>query len=77
MGSIPNGTGEYTGYRSYLLRLWQEEGGQQLWRASLQSTETGERRGFASLDALFGFLREQVESQDETPPRQESGTEGR
>jgi hypothetical protein len=77
MASTPTGTTKCTGYRSYLLRLWQEEGGQQLWRASLQSTETGERRGFASLDALLGFLREQVESRDEPPPRQEPGTEGR
>jgi hypothetical protein len=27
-----------------------------VWRASLQDPHTGERRGFASLVALFGFL---------------------
>ena len=47
-------------YRSYLLRLWREDGGQQPWRASLESAITGERRGFASLDALFRFLRQQT-----------------
>lgn len=77
MANTPNETVEDTGYRSYLLRLWREDGGQQFWRASLQSTETGERRGFASLDALFGFLREQVGSRDEPPRRQKPGTEGR
>jgi hypothetical protein len=30
------------------------------WRASLESTCTGERRGFASLDELFDFLRNQT-----------------
>ncbi|MBN1249368.1 MAG: hypothetical protein JXC32_17035 [Anaerolineae bacterium] len=45
-------------YLSYLLRLWQvwdEEG--PTWRASLESTATGDRQGFVSLDGLFGFLR--------------------
>jgi hypothetical protein len=31
-----------------------------IWRASLESTRTGERKGFASLDELFDFLREQT-----------------
>ena len=46
-------------YLSYLLRLWQvrdDEGWR--WRASLESTATGERQGFVSLDRLFGFLRD-------------------
>jgi hypothetical protein len=40
---------------SYLLRLWQvrsEDG--MVWRASLESVDTGERKGFASLDTLLG-----------------------
>jgi len=67
--------GEQAGYLSYLLRLWWEdcdgkphrEGGESghadgkgAWRASLESVRTGERRDFASLEELFGFLREQV-----------------
>jgi hypothetical protein len=55
-------------YLSYLLRLWRVSGGGEphsmgekaIWRASLKSTRTGERRGFASLDELFDFLREQT-----------------
>jgi hypothetical protein len=50
-------------YRSYLLRLWQTKSGDELiWRASLEDSQTGERRGFASLDALFTFLRQQAET---------------
>jgi hypothetical protein len=56
-------------YLSYLLRLWQtSDSGQQVWRASLESPGTGERRGFASLEEMFDFLlaqTEEVESQDE------------
>ena len=46
-------------YQAYMLRLWQDQGeaGPQ-WRASLESPHTGERRGFASLEALFAFLEE-------------------
>jgi len=48
-------------YLSYLLRLWQiKSGGELVWRASLESPHTGERRGFASLEALFAFLRWQT-----------------
>ena len=47
-----------TTYRSYVLRLWRsstEEGA--LWRASLEDVQTGERVGFASLEALMEYLR--------------------
>lgn len=45
-------------YHSYLLRLWQEPNGSHLqWRASLQSAQTGENYHFASLEALFAFIR--------------------
>jgi hypothetical protein len=51
---------EQPGYVSYLLRLWREgTGGQRaIWRASLESTRTGELITFASLDDLFDHLRE-------------------
>ncbi len=48
-------------YLSYLLRLWRgtsEEGA--IWRASLESSTTRARIGFASLDELFDFLRNQT-----------------
>jgi len=48
-------------YLSYLLRLWQvRSGGELVWRASIESSLTGERKGFANLDDLFDFLQEQT-----------------
>jgi hypothetical protein len=53
-------------YLSYLLRLWREENhrapgaDKTIWRASLESAHTGEKRTFASLSDLFDFLREQT-----------------
>ena len=54
-------------YVSYLLRMWRESGAGEpsdkgkrpAWRASVVSTLTGRRRGFANLDELFDFLRRQ------------------
>ena len=44
-------------YESYLLRLWEsDQSGELVWRASLESTHTGERHGFADLDSLFAYL---------------------
>ncbi|MDX9954053.1 MAG: hypothetical protein RBT75_08155 [Anaerolineae bacterium] len=51
-------------YQSYLLRIWtvhsddEEEG--IVWRGSLESSRTGTRFGFASLDELFAFIRAQT-----------------
>jgi hypothetical protein len=48
-------------YLSYLLRLWQVRSeGELVWRASLESAHTGERKGFANLDDLFDFLQKQT-----------------
>jgi hypothetical protein len=48
-------------YRAYLLRLWTvEQGGQAVWRASLESAQTGDHLGFPSLDALFDYVRAQT-----------------
>ena len=48
-------------YISFLLRLWQTESkGDLVWRASLESSDTEERRGFTSLDELFAFLLQQT-----------------
>ena len=50
-------------YLSYLLRLWQiESKGQSVWRASLEDSRTGERRGFANVDALLVFLCQQTDT---------------
>ena len=49
------------GYQSYLLRLWEtHEKGTRIWRASVESPITGERTGFATLQALFAFLQAQT-----------------
>jgi hypothetical protein len=48
-------------YISYLLRLWQiKSQGSPVWRASLEEPHTGQRRGFASLEDLFDFLRQET-----------------
>lgn len=65
MGAMARALPEYV---SYLLRLWRaSEVGEPpgvlrktIWRASVESSRTGERRGFAALDELFAFLREQT-----------------
>ena len=49
-------------YVSYLLRLWRvKEGDKDVWRASLQDPQSGERISFATVEALFAFLQEQLE----------------
>jgi len=48
-------------YLSYLLRLWRvSDDDKPVWRASLQDPQTGERIGFAGMEALFDFLRRQT-----------------
>jgi hypothetical protein len=59
----PKGTPERRDYLSYLLRLWRVGKEQAVWRASLESPHSGERIGFASLDELFAFLREQTDDE--------------
>jgi hypothetical protein len=55
------GPREVPGYYSYLLRLWREKGSASIqWRASLQDPHSSERVGFAHLDELAAFLREQT-----------------
>jgi hypothetical protein len=63
MDTHPKGEQEQRDYLSYLLRLWREGDGEfPVWRASLQSTQTGEKTGFGSLEALFDFLQKQTGS---------------
>lgn len=53
-------------YFSYILRLWRVEGeevpvgceGESKFRASLDDPQTGDRVGFANLEALFAYIRE-------------------
>ena len=49
-------------YYAYLLRLWRtDEDGPVTWLASLQDSRTGEETGFANLEALLEFLRQQTQ----------------
>ena len=48
-------------YLSYLLRLWLVENqAHRVWRCSLENVQTGKRYGFASLEALYTFLDEEI-----------------
>jgi len=54
-------------YVSFLLRLWQsDEDGHLVWRASLESAQTGEKRHFRSVSLLTDYLEKEF-----TPCRKE------
>jgi hypothetical protein len=65
MSEKTGGRGEQSDYQSYLLRLWRVDEGENGVQASLESAHTGERRGFANLEAMLGFLRRQMAVQSE------------
>lgn len=52
----------YSGYRVFLLRLWQDAP-KQPWHVLLQD-DLGERKLFADADALADFLRGQMSNMD-------------
>lgn len=61
---------------SYILRLWLVDQSQAAdWRASLEVPETGKRIGFASLEQLFAYLMEVVESKADAPQIEDRGKE--
>jgi hypothetical protein len=66
---------ERDGYQAYLLRLWRVPcRGKWQWRASLESSRTGERQLFAGLEQLFAFLGERCDGQEvETRGRRDLG----
>ena len=48
-------------YQAYMLRLWQDQDETgPVWCASLESPHTGERWGFANVEALFEFVRQEI-----------------
>ena len=59
-------------YCAWLLRCWEAPGealaAPAAWRCSLEDPHTGERRGFASLEALLGFLRAELARGCDEPP---------
>jgi hypothetical protein len=62
----------------YVLRLWHEhssyelgsheQGNDEAWRVTITDTKSQEKLHFANLEALFGFFREKLESQQGNPP---------
>jgi hypothetical protein len=65
------------GYVAYLLRLWQaQEGENAVWRASLESPQTGERWGFASVADLFTFVESEVGQAARRQPSPSAGGKG-
>lgn len=69
-------TEEETHYLSYLLRLWRDTDVENVWRASVESARPGERRCFAGLEDLFGFLQERTGSQPDAVETRLSAEEG-
>lgn len=59
-------------YRAYLLRCWQERSRDPdkpaVWRFSLDDPHTGQRRGFASFEALIAALRAELSDDEVQPP---------
>lgn len=53
-------------YQSYLLRLWRA-GEEKAWRVMLEHISTRDRHGFADLEGLCVFLREQMKDKVQVP----------
>ena len=53
-------------YRSYLLAFWEERSQDPsapvVWRFSLEDPHTGQRRGFATLEALLAALQREMDA---------------
>ena len=65
-------------YHSYLLRLWQEATGKESsWRFVLVNLAEGEQRGFASLERLVAFLKEQMDEISASGSANRNDTESR
>ncbi len=57
------------GYRSYVLRFWQERGDQPpltVWRFSLEDPSTDERHGFPNLPALVEWLTAEMAKEQQS-----------
>jgi hypothetical protein len=66
---------EQPDYHSYLIRLYRQKNDPVAWRVSLENVQTGERRGFATLQGLYEFLNRVTRGAQEVPERNASGGE--
>jgi hypothetical protein len=52
-------------YRAFMLRCWEvrrpDSSGDVTWRFSIEESSTGQRHGFADLEALTDFLQAELE----------------
>jgi hypothetical protein len=56
---------ESDAYQAYLLRLWRVQyNGTTVWRAAIENAHSRERYGFANLDELIIFLRQQTDEKN-------------
>jgi hypothetical protein len=63
-------------YASYLLRLRQiEQDGLLVWRATLESIQTGRRENFSDMQALVDFLADRFATEpiDSATPKNDQG----
>ncbi len=61
--------GSHSSYQAFVLRVWQEDAiscpALKVWRFSLQDTRTGQRHGFANIEALKEFLEKVMVGEEE------------
>jgi hypothetical protein len=64
-------------YVSFLLRLWQsDEAGCPIWRASLESAQTGEKCHFPSVFVLAEYLEREFGQREEESEKADHRLEG-
>jgi hypothetical protein len=64
-------------YRSYLLRLWRtRRKGEPVWRGSIESPHTGQRKAFTNLAGLLAFLEKEIGTVAENRPAPDRDGEG-
>jgi hypothetical protein len=58
-------------YHAYMLRMWEMRSERptqpSIWRFSLEDPETGQKRAFADLQSLTGFLQAELGSEGNGP----------
>ena len=59
-------------YHSFLITMWQERSQSTdvsvVWRFRMEDPHTGQRRGFADMDALVAALQQEIEDSNAEEP---------